>query len=231
VVLGNLLPVGGVPGETKEFSMRSRLVGGVLGALVLLLVPSTSYAKGPGHATISGPGLVTPIELGSASQFSPKSMELAIESGVWAFRSAPPNTRVSEARPTGDLGPRYDATFDMGTGSFRQQLYPFAVGGPATYSAPGQIVFEQRWKGGWYKADAKLRRFLAALGVPTPMPEPREPETVDTAATASPGDSGVPRSLIVGATAVALVAATAIVRAARARSERRRRSGLVNGAT
>jgi hypothetical protein len=210
--------------------MRPRLVGGALGALVLLLVPSTSYAKGPGHATISGPGLATPIELGSASQFSTKSMDLANESGVWALaRGAPPNTRVSEARPPGDLGPRYDATFDMGTEGFRQQLYPFADGGPVSYAAPGQVVFEQPWKGGWYKAGAELRRFLVAVGVPTPMSEPRKPETVDTATTAPTGDSGLPLSLLLGATAVVMIACTAIIRAGR--SHRRRRSKLVNGAT
>ena len=208
--------------------MKPRLIVGLLGALGLLLIPSTAYAKGPGHATISGPGLATPIELGSASQFSTKASQLAIESGVWALQDTPLNSRVSGARPAGDLGPRYDMTFDMETGSFRQQLYPFAVGGPVTYAVPGQVVFEQRWKGGWYKADARLRRLLVATGVPTPVPAPVKVATVDTPATTSTKASGVPLSLLVGI-AIVVIGATVIIRAAR--SARRRRSGLISEAS
>jgi hypothetical protein len=204
--------------------MKPRLIIGVLVALGLLLNPSTSYAKGPGHATISGPGLAVPIELGSASQFSSKASELAIESGVWALQTdTAPNPHVSGVQPTGDLGPRYDATFDMGTESLRQQLYPFAVGGPATHTAPGQVLFARRWKGGWYAADAALRRSLVGAGVPTPVPAPVKARTIDAAATTPARHHGVSPSLLVGGctTAILVIATAMMIRARRERRPRR----------
>lgn len=204
--------------------MKPRLIIAVLIALGLLLNPSTSYAKGPGHATISGPGLAAPIELGSASQFSLNAARLADESGVWALQTnTTPNPRVSGVQPTGDLGPRYDATFDMPRGSLRQQLYPFAAGGPATYTAPGQVAYEQPWKGGWYAADATLRRSLVASGVPTPVPAPAKARTMNTDTTTPARDNGVLHSLVAAGCATAIVViAAAIIRAAR-RERRRRR--------
>ena len=95
-----------------------------MGALLVALVGSPAWAKEPGAATLSGPGVAPPIRFsfggdggpgtgsGSAagSGTSDEFFRLVELSGYWSQGKA-------EARPNGDLGPRYDLSIAWGTAS------------------------------------------------------------------------------------------------------------------
>jgi hypothetical protein len=80
-----------------------------------------------------------------------------------------------QAAPTRRLGPRYTITWTIPDGSgtakkIRQDVYPYAAGGPVTYTKPGQPVLGQTTRGGWYRAPDGLRTQLIALGLPSKAP-------------------------------------------------------------
>ena len=82
--------------------------------------------------------------------------------------------------PYAELGPRYVVTyrFDFGPEApdarARQFLYPYADGGPVTYTPPGQIlsaeVFESPLTAGWWQAEPGLLVFLVQNGLPQTNP-------------------------------------------------------------
>ena len=84
---------------------------------------------------------------------------------------------VKRARPSGELGPRYDVSYVVpgpSTDTLRQQLYPYASGGPVTYMEPGQEFWsDQRTHGGWLRASAGLKSMLVQAGLPRTAPGTR----------------------------------------------------------
>ena len=152
-----------------------------LALLLALTLAGTAAAKGPTKATITGPGLSQPIVLnGFPESNTGTRFGRLVEDGGWfqeVFRQSPDPT--SGAAPTKLLGPRYDAVYVVPTGdakpaTIRQELYPFAAGGPVTHVRPGQVIFGSSTSGGWYRSPVSLRATLASLGLPKQPPSMKE---------------------------------------------------------
>ena len=150
----------------------------MLGLAIVLAGPAA--AKGPAKVTITGPGLSRAIVLGGDAEgnMSSRFGRLVELSGFFpqVFRQSPDST--SRVRPPGKLGPRYDAVYVVPgpngtTATVRQQLYPYASRGPATYARPKQPVFPSEGMtthGGWYRSPVALKRALISLGLPAKAP-------------------------------------------------------------
>jgi hypothetical protein len=145
-------------------------------ALVVALA-GPAQAKGIQSATITGPGLDEPID------FSPPDGDggdLAALTAVWeAMPGQPRTSALMDEAPTRQLGPQYRITWRFLIGpddvtTIRQDLYPYADGGPLVHTPAGQPIFDQSTSGGWREAPVALRDRLRALGVPEAgdVPEP-----------------------------------------------------------
>lgn len=201
-------------------------------ALAVATWASPAAAKGPDQATITGPGLDSPIavtgfgEPGSAGNLG----ELADGSGLFVVMFGPYDSEraVSEA-PTGDLGPKYEITYHIPDGTsagstVRQDLYPQAPGGPVTYTPAGQSAMGIITVNSWYQTPAGFGRVLERLGIPVtgPVagPEARpvaDPRPVDRTVPASRPIVGVvvAAALVIAASALGLGVWRAVGRRAR----------------
>jgi hypothetical protein len=122
--------------------------------------------------------------------------------------------QLAAARPSGDLGPQYVVTYTIpspagGEDAVRQQLYPFAVAGPVSFTTAGQRFMDNmQTKGGWFHSPETLTETLAAMGVRKQASSAAASEAAIPAAAppVTPADSPdrpfVP--LLVGAAVVAL---------------------------
>jgi hypothetical protein len=160
--------------------------GGALlaGMALVLAVASPAGAKGIiAEATISGPGLgrgsgsvvggggTLRIEASAADrmwELSGASWMRKREDSVFELGLAP-----------ADLGPRYLVTYryDFGPGRehdlIRQELYPYADGGPVTFTPPGQVLTGEGMApigSGWFQADPGFLEFLVRNGLPETKP-------------------------------------------------------------
>lgn len=160
-------------------------IGGLaVGAsLVLVLVTATpALAKGATKAVITGPRLAHPIVVADGGEPGQAGNLATLEeqSGLFSVLFGPGTTGSTTAlhsppRQTA-LGPQYTITFTVPGvdpqpgekyGRIRQQLYPYATGGPLTYTPQGQHGFGQKLQAtGWQRATPGLRRTLTQLGVP-----------------------------------------------------------------
>jgi hypothetical protein len=139
----------------------------------LLLFPAVAAGKGPSGASISGPGLSHAI---SIEGYDGTSLGILVSDGGFfpqVFEQTPSST--ARTRPADRLGPRYDVTYTVpgpnGTSALRQQLYPYAVNGPATYMRPGQKFWETNsTRGGWYRGSLQLKQVLVKAGLPAKAP-------------------------------------------------------------
>jgi hypothetical protein len=157
---------------------RPLLLAAALAAVLVL--PSTAIAKGPSGATISGPGLGHAITIdgyGEGDSSSPLGI-LVSEAGFFpqAFQQSPSST--TRARPAGRLGPRYSVTYTVpgpnGNSTLRQDLYPYAADGPASFMQPGQKFWDtQSTPGGWYRGTFALKGMLVKAGLPAKAPGAR----------------------------------------------------------
>lgn len=141
----------------------------------MLLIPATAIAKGPSEATITGPGLSSPLQVSGNGEGGPTALGRLADWGgffVQAFGQEP--SPLLAARPAGLLGPRYDVTYLVpgpSTDKLRQQLYPYAVGGVYTYMEPNQKFWgDQSTRGGWYLANAELKSVFVEAGLPRKAP-------------------------------------------------------------
>jgi hypothetical protein len=144
------------------------LMAAVLGS-GLALVSTTATAKGAQQLTVTGPGLATPIRLTNSAEALTALNTIAEKAGLFH----PPADRLTASRPSGDLGPRYVATYDWliaqnTTAPLRQELYPFAEGGAVAYTPPRQRVGRGSFAAGWYRAGPELTLLVVAAGVPVP---------------------------------------------------------------
>jgi hypothetical protein len=139
--------------------------------LAVLLAPATAHAKGPNAATIDGAGLTAPIPVDHGGGERGLST-LIDQTGFFSatFREQP--DPMLDAAPTQDLGPMLVVSWNVPSGqttadTIRQEVYPYAAGGPVVYTAPGQSFLQsERTRGGWYRAPAALTATLTQLGVP-----------------------------------------------------------------
>ena len=178
-------------------------------AVVGLAVPGGALAKGPSAATMDGPGGGS-ITFGG-DEGSGLLGQLTEQGGFFpsVFRQQP--DPMLDARPKGDLGPKYTITYTVPgpndeVWTLRQDVYPYAAPGPVTYMAPGQSVFSETTRGGWFRGGPELKETLVSAGLPV------------SASTASADDSSFP-STTVGLLFIALlfVTATAVLVRRRAR--------------
>lgn len=161
----------------------------LLVALAFALVTAHgALAKGPIEATISGPGLATPIQVGDWSNWGEEEalaahqpiMQLAEAAGFFPATFGEPGA-MSDSRPAGPLGPRYAVRYgvpgpDNDEFEIVQDMYPYAKPSPVTYTPPGQPIFERPGgtAGGWFVADdPRLPALLPVLldaGLPAAPP-------------------------------------------------------------
>jgi hypothetical protein len=161
-------------------------------AAVLFVIPVAAVAKEslPTAATIHGNDLAAPITLrGNAEPGSGTDLAILVQHGglLAAMVQPPQESGLVPNRPSSDLGARYSATFLIpraagGTAKVRQDLYPYAAGGPVTYTPAGQLSGEsRRVQAGWWQTTPGFRGSLIALGLPdrpargAPTPTPPGP--------------------------------------------------------
>lgn len=189
---------------------------GIAVAVCALVFPAVAAAKGPTEGTISGPGLDKPLKLGGRNGWRQGSpMETLVRYGgffqvAWGGQTG----RTFANSPTQRLGPMYRVVYRVPgpTGAddrIRQELYPFAKGGPLTYTPAGQKFFRtRRTLGGWFRTVPQLTTALVAAGLPAQAQ--RTPSTANDRA-------GRPLGLwaLVGTLALVVLAALALKRRAR----------------
>jgi hypothetical protein len=143
-----------------------------LALLLALALPAAAAAKGPDHATISGPGLSKTIAFGGDGETMQTALgQFAQLSGFFpeAFQEIPdPTLRQS---PTKSLGPKYDVRFRVpgpnhDTFQLDAELYPYAKGGAVTHMRGGQQIFTGRTYGGWFRGGTQLTALLRQHGLP-----------------------------------------------------------------
>jgi hypothetical protein len=115
-----------------------------------LVLAGAASAKGPIAATITGPGLDTPLKLSYRSTETRDAMGKLTSDGDFfrqaftAFNGGSPAKRP----PAGSLGPRYLVIYTVpgprGNSFLRQQLYPFTDVGAVTFMAKGQRFWGTR---------------------------------------------------------------------------------------
>lgn len=140
---------------------------------VVLLVGSAgpAHAKGPSQGVLDGEGLEQPIAIGYG-EGTPGGDRLIEDTGFFDVTFGMLPSRTLPDAPTDDLGPRLQLTWtvpgpDGLADLIVQDVYPYAAGGPVTYTAPGQPFFErERTVGGWFRSPPRLLATLRALGLP-----------------------------------------------------------------
>ena len=158
----------------------------VLVAVAGLALPAAATAKGPSGASIDGPGTGGGIDITGTMQPGSQLGDLTTWSGFFpaVFRQTP--DPMLDARPEGDLGPKYEVTYTVPgpggeTWTIKQDLYPYVKRGPITYMKPGQEIFEtEGTRGGWYLAEIALKDLLVDAGLPATPPS--KTSAVDAAA-------------------------------------------------
>jgi hypothetical protein len=157
----------------------------------VLLYAAPAQAKGALSATITGPGLATPLRLEPADRtvIAFNALSTAAKVDQLAFGGAQPTTTA----PTRVLGPAYQMTYDFGrSNELRLVAYPLAEGGPLISVPAGQrrpfdnAAIPGGWlHGGWLHGDTVLALRMVRVGVPLQLPSPT-PRTTAAAVAAPP---------------------------------------------
>ena len=141
--------------------IRRSIVGAAtLVAVVILALPAS--AKGIRQARFTGPGL-------------PKGgITITGDHGPLEGLGTLTDPGLKSARPfSGATGPAYRVTlvFDFAPGQpVHQVLYPYAAGGPRTYTPPNQGLGGSFLDIGWYQGSPDLLPFLIRSGFPAHAP-------------------------------------------------------------
>jgi hypothetical protein len=178
--------------------------------LLALVLPATAAAKGPSKAAIAGAGLTTIRVSGAEGSATP--FWRLVEAAGW-FEAAWGPSRLPQAPPQGELGPRYTITWKVpSSNKLYQDVYPYAKPYPVTYMPSGQKIYGTPVKGGWFVGGAKLKKALARVGVPARAPQP--PASLGHKPAAHAPDSGLSTrdvaAIVVGAVILALALLFAI---------------------
>ena len=223
--------------------MRLRTFVAVV-AVIVLGTAGVAHAKGPTEATITGDSLSTPIALSGAEGGDTDYWHFVEQAGFFESIYGQEPDHTTAAAPTADLGPEFVVAWrlpsEAGADTIVSTVYPYAAGGPLTYTAPGQPFFgTERTQGGWLRASAQLPATLVDLGVPAPpgfapttiatvpaptftappalATPPRATAPTPTAATAAPGSTWWPALGIAAGVLAAAAFAVGVGLAARAR--------------
>jgi hypothetical protein len=146
-------------------------------AIAALVLPAVAVAKGPSAAQVNGPGDGGGISFtGDGESGGTPLGDLTEQAGFFAATFGQEPDPMLAGRPKGDLGPKYTISYAVPgpnneLDTIRQDVYPYAKGGPVTYTQPGQKFFgTEETRGGWYQASAQLRETLVAAGLPKAAP-------------------------------------------------------------
>lgn len=154
--------------------MRARaLFVGLVATTTVVIAGPVSAKVDIAKATISGPGLGDKIRITAPDTGGLWESGIDLAGGL-------DDARADSAEELGltpaDLGPRYLVTYRFFRDDrIRQDLYPYAKGGPVTYTPPGQRVAEGRpWGGvlseGWYRSSPGFFSYLVEHGLPERNP-------------------------------------------------------------
>jgi len=210
--------------------IRRMCVVAAIAGLAVLMVADPAAAKGADQATITGPGISTPIVVGGVGE--PGSGEelgqLGDASGLFVAMFGPASNgamALSSTAPIGALGPRYELTYRVPGANpkpdmLRQDVYPLAAGGPVTFTAAGQPVLGTKTTGGWYRAADTFRPLLTSLGVPGLTAAATTPSRPQPTSVANPANASNARAvaaphrtrwLVIAASAISLCVAVVAV--------------------
>lgn len=157
--------------------MRQQVLVGGLVALSIVVIAGPALAKASiAEAEITGPGL------GGRMTIEAPETEGLWESGI-DVAGGLDDARAGSVEELGltseDLGPRYLVTYRFhGTDDLiRQDLYPYAKGGPVAHISPGQQLTalfgdagDMPITAGWYQSSLGFFQYLADHGLPETNP-------------------------------------------------------------
>jgi len=144
-------------------------------ATAALVLPAAAAAKGPSAAQISGPGLSSAVTITGNGEGDP-STDLGVlvtQTGFFAEVFGEYPSPLLRAKPAG-LGPRYAVVYTVPgpeTSTLKQELYPYAAGGPVSHLSPRQRFWgRQETVGGWFRGSGELKQMLVKAGLPQTAP-------------------------------------------------------------
>lgn len=163
----------------------------VIATGILLATAIPAAAKGADEARITGPGLSKPIVV-TGEGHPGRSGNLSWLSGATGFfdalvANATPvvggttsGPKPLKTTPNAPLGPRYVVSYRVpalqpngADGFVRQDIYPYAAGGPVIYTPAGQQVYNDKATvAGWACGGSDLLALLNTLGVPKTAARP-----------------------------------------------------------
>jgi hypothetical protein len=177
-------------------------------AAIALVLPTAAVAKGPGGASIDGPGTGGGININGDGESGGTPLgDLTQLAGFFPATFGQEPDPMLQSRPKGDLGPKYTITYTVPgpnneSDKIRQDLYPYAEGGPVTYTKPGQPFFgTEHTRGGWYQSPPVLLDTLVAAGLPKLAPSGSSTSDDGFFSTGLVSVMGVALALLLGATA------------------------------
>jgi len=157
--------------------MKTRMLLVIGIAAAVLTVPTTAFAKGPTIAVITGSGLkgggVTLRGMGEPGSGA-KLGDLAEQSGLFsAMFGAASDGHILPVKPSVALGAHFVVVYTIPNGDPKpakvtMDLYPYAPGGPVSYTRPGPPVFsgQEPLAGQWFQGPTSLRDLLVSVGLP-----------------------------------------------------------------
>jgi hypothetical protein len=157
--------------------MKKRMLLMIAIAVAVLAIPTAAFAKGPTVAVITGSGIkggsVTLRGMGEPGSGA-KLGDLAEQTGLFsAMFGAASDGQILPVKPTVGLGAHYVVVYtipndDPKSAKVTMDLYPYAPGGPVTYTRPGPPVFsgQEPLAGQWFQGPPDLRDLLVSVGLP-----------------------------------------------------------------
>lgn len=156
--------------------MAARITATAISLALILGLASSVLAKGPGSATLEGPGIDEPIEfLSPTGPLNAHEISAPVDmlglTGLW-HGPIPP----AIDSPVGDLGPAYTVTWNSWGGAGEpiiQYVYLDAPTGPLVHT-PEQVGLEGWGRSviGWFEAREGLE---SAIGDIVAWGQPRDP--------------------------------------------------------
>lgn len=194
--------------------MRARVLFAGLVAISTVFIAGPASAKvSIAEANITGPGLDGGMRVEAPDTDGLWESGIDVAGGL-------DDTRADSVEELGltpaDLGPGYLVTyrFEFSDDLIRQDMYPYAKGGPVTYAPPGQELTglfgdagNMPITAGWYQTSLGFLRYLVDHGLPETNPVTRV-TTRGPAPDTAPGAQTAPWAgivvVLVGAAALSL---------------------------
>jgi len=139
----------------------SALLLATLGAPVAVQTAAYAAAPAPTHLTISGAGIVAPLQVQAAADAA--LFAAVLDQVNWLRGNGQSSSPASE-----ELGPRYTVVvFVKDEATQTYDLYPLASGGPRAFR-PAKQPDKRRVAAAWFYGRLNMSETLRAAGVPLP---------------------------------------------------------------